>query len=87
MRMHEPETHGQLCSLCGKTFQSKMQFKEHMMYVHTNERPFKCDQCPLSKFLLISNEANKSEVMEHTSPVIHSISFILLLKHSTKQSI
>ena len=33
------------CEECGKTLRDKQVLKNHMINIHTEEMPFKCDKC------------------------------------------
>lgn len=44
MKSHEANQNDKICTFCGKIFFRADDLKRHIR-IHTNERPFKCDQC------------------------------------------
>ncbi len=60
-----------VCELCGKSFNSDHNLKEHTVYVHQNERKFKCIKCEKTfKF--------KNALIRHQSVSLFKDSLVLI---------
>ncbi|XP_058449903.1 zinc finger protein 883-like isoform X2 [Malaya genurostris] len=57
------------CEKCGKTFTTKTSLERHML-LHTNEKPYACDQCDESFRRLLNLRHHKSMVHEGKNPHI-----------------
>ncbi|XP_058811898.1 zinc finger protein 675-like [Topomyia yanbarensis] len=55
------------CSICDKVFTAKNSLERHML-LHTNEKPYTCDQCGMSFRRLLNMRHHKSMVHEGKNP-------------------
>ncbi|XP_058449914.1 zinc finger protein 888-like [Malaya genurostris] len=55
------------CSICNKIFTAKNSLERHML-LHTNEKPYTCDQCGMSFRRLLNMRHHKSMVHEGKNP-------------------